>query len=212
MGLFHSTSTALRSAELYVTYTCSVCDAQNLVQHSISAGGSGGAFGFISESRLDAKEKASSDAGGRLIRKLLDICEEREEGKYRTAQFRCKCGKCGNKEPWARMRYMNITAITAFLALIGLLAVFYLCCISRFTEAAVIGGAVLVVLAAYWTYRIIHTCRMEALTAQLPPESHPAFSQEFDEVKALAAQRSRATGGELFTDRKIKKIMKGRSE
>lgn len=191
---------------LYVTYVCSQCGCQVVAEHIIkeTVYSSGTIW---NQSKI--REKSSYDAKERMTHKLFDILEERKEGKYRTAKFNCKCGKCGQKEPWSRICYNWLTDLTALFSVIAVLIVVYCLLIKDYMLAAVSGGSLIVLLSTYIAYRIANTMKMEKLTALLPVNSLPAFSQDLDEVLEEAVRKSEVESRELYIDKKLQKKMKG---
>lgn len=192
---------------LYVTYVCSKCGCQVLTEHIVRAtnGASGGAW-----NRKSINEGADYNAAGRMTSKLLDILEERKDGQYRTAKFNCKCGKCGRKEPWSKLRYGGLTFLTVLLSIAGVFAILGAAMIKDYIILLTVGCALLVLLTCYVLYRVVNTGKMEKLTAALPVKSLPAFSQEFEEVLNEAVRNSENEHRELYIDKKLQKKMKGK--
>mgnify|MGYP001159016367 CR=1 FL=1 len=191
---------------LYVTYVCSKCGCQVLTEHIVRAtnGASGGAW-----NRKSINEQADYDAASRMTSKLLDILEERKDGQYRTAKFNCKCGKCGHKEPWSKLRYGFLTFLTILLSIAGVFAILGAAMIKDYIILLTGVCALLFLLTCYVLYRVVNTRKMEKLTAALPVKSLPAFSQEFEEVLNEAVRNSENEHRELYIDKKLQNRMKG---
>lgn len=207
MALLTRRNITFYKVPLYVTYVCSKCGSQVVAEHIISESGhSSGAAWNLDKTR----EKAYHDAASKMTRKLLDIVEERKEGIYRTAKLECKCSKCGNREPWARVRYNGSSGITALISVIGVPSAIYYFIVKNYTLSAFIIGITAAILLIYVVYRICHTRKMEKLTAALSVKSLPAFSQELDEIVTEALRNSEAEHRELYIDKKLQKEMKGR--
>ena len=194
---------------LYVTYVCSKCGCQVLTEHIVRAtnGASGGAGAW---NRKSINEQVDYDAACRMTSKLLDILEERKDGQYRTAKFNCKCGKCGRKEPWSKLRYGGLTFLTVLLSIAGVFAILGAAMIKDYIILLTAVCALLVLLTCYVLYRVVNTGKMEKLTAALPVRSLPAFSQEFEEVLNEAVRNSENEHRELYIDKKLQKKMKGK--
>ena len=201
------TTVSIYDVPLYVTYVCSECGCQVLTKHIIrETGQSRGAVWNSSEIR----EKADYNASSRMTSKLLDILEERKDGQYRTAKFNCKCGKCGHKEPWSKLRYGGLTFLTVLLSIAGVFAILGAVMIKDYIILLTAVCALLVLLTCYVLYRVVNTGKMEKLTAALPVRSLPAFSQEFEEVLNEAVRNSENEHRELYIDKKLQKKMKGK--
>lgn len=207
MALLGRRNLTVCKVPLYVTYVCSKCGSQVVTEHVINETGysSGAAWNLD-----DIREKAYHDAAGRMTGKLLDILEERKDGQYRTAKFKCKCGKCGNREPWARLCFDGFSSITALVILIGIIAAIYCFAVNNYAATWTAIGIMAALLLTYITYRICHTRKMEKLTAALSVKSLPSFSQELDEVLAKALSDSESEHRELYIDKKLRNVMKGR--
>lgn len=207
MALLTRGNVTFYKVPLYVTYVCSKCGSQVVAEHIISESGhSSGAAWNLDKTR----EKAYHDAAGKMTHKLLDIVEERKEGKYRTAEFNCKCGKCGNREPWSRLRYKNLTDMLLLLFVLTFFAMLYCIMIKNYIAAYAVAGTMAALLIGYAVYRICHTRKMEKLTAALSVKSLPVFSQELDEIVTEALRNSETEHRELYIDKKLQKKMKGR--
>lgn len=191
---------------LYVTYVCSKCGCQVLTEHIVRAtdGASGGAW-----NRKSINENADYNASGRMTSKLLDILEERKDGQYRTAKFNCKCGKCGHKEPWSKLRYGFLTFLTVLLSIAGVFTIIGAAMIKDHVILLTTVCALLLLLASYFLYRGSNTRKMEKLTAALPEKSLPTFSQELEEVLNEAVRNSENEHRELCIDKKLQNRMKG---
>lgn len=192
---------------LYVTYVCSKCGCQVLTEHIVRAtdGASGGAW-----NRKSINENADYNASGRMTSKLLDILEERKDGQYRTAKFNCKCGKCGHKEPWSKLRYGFLTFLTVLLSIAGVFTIIGAAMIKDHVILLISVCVVVCLLVCYFLYRGSNTRKMEKLTAALPEKSLPAFSQELEEVLNEAVRNSENEHRELYIDKKLQKKMKGK--
>jgi len=191
---------------LYVTYVCSKCGCQVLTEHIVRATDSARDNAW---NRNSINEKADYNAAGRMTSKLLDILEERKYGQYRTAKFNCKCGKCGHKEPWSKLRYGFLTFLTVLFSIAGVFTILGAAMIKDYIILLTAVCSLLSLLACYVLYRVLNTRKIEKLTAALPAKSLPAFSQEFEEVLNEAVRNSENEHRELYIDKKLQNRMKG---
>lgn len=123
MGLFNNSKNAKKALWLYEAHRCSACGAQNASKQKIILSYSYDEI-TLSRSAQDRKSRAEQKlnaAEEELIRKLGD---RDDVEKYHDLNLLGKCGSCGHKEPWSRMRTRAADAVFDVLIVMSVIALF----------------------------------------------------------------------------------------
>ena len=149
---------------LRLDYVCSKCGAKNQAKDQIRSSVN---VGYLTktDSYLQEMEERAEDQFHRLFLRV-------PYNRFSQAQLSCRCGSCGHREPWARLRYRLLFLATYFGAVAAMVgAVLY------FTDGLLwglpiflLGGGV-----AIWSlvHKPIHSRIMKKELEQLPPASIP---------------------------------------
>lgn len=84
-----------------MVYKCSKCGEYNLLRPKIP---------LVSETmkpdsfkRSQMKAEVEAELRNQNLNRLIKILQKIENRQFDSTNLRCKCAKCGHKEPWARM-------------------------------------------------------------------------------------------------------------
>ena len=93
------------TAELTVDiqYTCSQCKTENLTTDTIKS-----EVYTATIMGINVDGDTQSAVRKKLYEKTESVLDSKNPHRFRTAQLKCSCRKCGFKEPWARMNYDHL--------------------------------------------------------------------------------------------------------
>lgn len=139
-----------------VAWQCSQCGTLNHSEHRIST-----------SAQTRNKQKTHIKAEKRLKKTVDQYIRRTDKMCYSHANLKCKCTKCGHKEPWAKMRYLYIDFI------VNVIIALYLCVlIYPMISEGIIPLIYFLAITVLWLpIRLIHSIVMNSKTKKLPRES-----------------------------------------
>lgn len=164
----HTTASSTVRVPVSVHYICSKCGAEVTFEHVVRGEGKASEnVLFIKETtQRDLENEALQTAKAATGKKLRQICQEMDKGRYDAAEFCCECSRCGHQEPWAKLRFSKGDSAIRNLFWAALLL----------SAVSIWFGAAYASLVAVWLlYKVGHRRNMYQQIQKLPIPSHPQY-------------------------------------
>lgn len=160
------------TGKMLVKWRCSACGEENEVLVNVQGYDARVSNYGVSDATA-AKKQAKADAGAvkKLTKQYLKIAKQSVKRKYHTANLKCECSSCGNKEAWAQYNGpalgFVIPAVLGFIiAEIGKLVNYF--------PAMEAGVAIMILgIAFIFLVNAVNRRRTEKKVASLPDDSLP---------------------------------------
>lgn len=151
---------------LYVTYSCSKCGNTVVTSHIVRE-----TTNVSNDEKIVWQDSVSqtrkNDEEAEVSRKVKRIFKEEEKGRYRLAEFDCRCSNCNHREPWSKMRYYIFDVIFGSILPFAILLTIFV---------FIVGVCLLGIVALYLFIKVIHRIITEKRINNLPVMSLPCVS------------------------------------
>lgn len=160
------------TGKMLVKWRCSACGTENEELVDVKGRGSEISDYGVSDATAAKKQaKAATDANKDLTKQYQKIARQSVKRRYHTADLKCTCSSCGNREGWAEY---NSPALGCYIpAVLGLLVGI----IGKIADSSAVMGVGLAVIflgiGFIFLVNAIMRSRTEKKYASLPDDSLP---------------------------------------
>ena len=164
--------TATASLPVKVQYRCSACGKDNLISRELT--GSYYTRTVLGVNTSDVRQGVRNE----LMAQLNTILDQNNLRRFKHGVFNCRCGHCGNIEPWAKMNNFNDLAVPKGFSLI-MIFISVLLMIATYSRSPGLLSMLALSIAAYVGIGIYQSKngieKLEQMITSLPAESLPTI-------------------------------------